>query len=620
MKPNIERQRLGDLFTFKNGRAFKKEEWSTTGLPIIRIQNLNSKDAPFNYFAGEFSESILVESGDLLFSWSGTVGSSFGSHIWNGEEGVLNQHIFKIGLRDTISKRYAFHGLRYITAEIEQSVNGAVGLVHITKEKLNEFTLPVPSLPEQERIAALLDEAFEGIATAKANAERNLHSASALFKSGFDRIVSQREYAGWRKTTVAKLAALRKGAIRTGPFGSQLLHSEFVDEGIAVLGIDNAVANEFRWGKSRFITPEKYKRLERYRVHPGDVLITIMGTCGRCAVVPDNVPTAINTKHLCCITLDRQKCLPEYLHAYFLHHHLAQEFLAKHAKGAIMAGLNMGLIEELPVWLPPVEQQREMVVILKSLGEETQRLASTYERKLIALEVLRASLLHQAFSGELTRRSRQSAVVPLPTTISGITTTDLHAGILATAYDLHEKSNLQKYFGHVKAEKIAHMVEAHLGIDLARTPIKDAAGPNDYPHLLKVEHRARKAGYFNFERTPSGGYRVKKLRQFDRLLARTCEGLGERKHAVEQLLELMLPMTTQQAEICATVYAAWNNLLLDGQKPTDDEIVFESRENWHSAKLNIPREKFFAAIEWLREKDVVASGRGNKVSAKSGKK
>ena len=81
MKKAWSTKRLGDLFVFKNGRAFKKEEWTTKGLPIIRIQNLNSEDAPFNYFAGEYGQDILVEPGDLLFSWSGTVGSSFGSHL-----------------------------------------------------------------------------------------------------------------------------------------------------------------------------------------------------------------------------------------------------------------------------------------------------------------------------------------------------------------------------------------------------------------------------------------------------------------------------------------------------------------------------------------------------------
>lgn len=272
---------------------------------------------------------------------------------------------------------------------------------NISQLKIRNTLIPVPPLTEQQRIVAVLDEAFDGIATAKANAEKNLQNARELIGIGFQSITESLDRAKWPILQVEALAASHKGAMRTGPFGSQLLHSEFVDEGIAVLGIDNAVANEFRWDRRRYITEEKYQEMGRYRVFPGDVLITIMGTCGRCAVVPDDIPLAINTKHLCCITLDREKCLPEYLHSYFLHDLTARDYLTVHAKGSIMAGLNLGIISELPVRLPSLEVQAEIVKRFAGLSEETQRLESIYQRKLTALDELKKSLLAQAFGGAL---------------------------------------------------------------------------------------------------------------------------------------------------------------------------------------------------------------------------
>ncbi|HYR26929.1 MAG TPA: restriction endonuclease subunit S, partial [Thermoanaerobaculia bacterium] len=157
------------------------------------------------------------------------------------------------------------------------------------------------------------------------------------------------------------------------------------------------VANEFRWAQRRFVTEAKYRKLARYTVKPGDVLITLMGTCGRCAVVPDDIPVAINTKQLCCITVDREKCLPEFLHSYFLLHPIARRYLRQTAKGAIMEGLNMGIIKEMPIPLVPIELQERYRGILENLS----RVKTAARRSAAELDALFASLQHRAFRGGL---------------------------------------------------------------------------------------------------------------------------------------------------------------------------------------------------------------------------
>ncbi len=176
-----------------------------------------------------------------------------------------------------------------------------------------------------------------------------------------------------------------------------MIYSEFVDEGVVVLGIDNAVENSFAWKQARFITEAKYKQLERYRVFPDDLIITIMGTLGRCAVVPKNIPLAINTKHLCCITLDQSKCLPTYLHSCFTGYPDVLQQLGASERGAIMDGLNMGLIKDITISLPPLALQQKFAQIV----QKHERLRAQQREAARQAEGLFQALLHRAFRGEL---------------------------------------------------------------------------------------------------------------------------------------------------------------------------------------------------------------------------
>lgn len=474
----------------------------------------------------------------------------------------------------------------------------------LNQASLREIPVPLPAVAEQQRIITILDKAFEGIVMAKANAEKCRRNAHELVSAGYQEITGGYDSSTWPTVRVADLAASRKGSMRTGPFGSQLLHSEFVEEGVAVLGIDNAVANEFRWDRRRYITEEKYQQLARYRVLPGDVLITIMGTCGRCAVVPEDIPLAINTKHLCCITLDRDRCLPEFLHGYFLHDPRARQYLHEHAKGSIMAGLNMGIISELPVRLPSLAQQAEIVERFDSLRSECLRLSGIQQRKLLALDELKKALLQQAFTGQLTSTKHTSvALQPALQT----TTPEFAANVISIAYALHEREQRERTFGRVKVQKVLHLAESIAKIDMGRQPMRDAAGPNDFQHMLKAEEWARAHNFFEMVKR-DGGYDFKKLRAFDDYLSRARLALAPCLPQLEGVIDILVPMDKKEVEVFATVHAAWNNLLIDGAEVTDGAIVSAAREGWHADKLDIPEDKFQEAIALIRKKDLIPDG------------
>lgn len=168
-----EETEIGNLCDLINGRAFKKTEWSETGLPIIRIQNLNKPDAIFNYFSGELDPKHKVSPGTVLFAWSGTPGTSFGAHEWKGEVGALNQHIYKIEFNeDLVNKRFFKYSINQKLNELIGSAQGAVGLRHVTKGTFTATKVAFPPLNEQTRIANKLDSLLAQVITAQTRLEK----------------------------------------------------------------------------------------------------------------------------------------------------------------------------------------------------------------------------------------------------------------------------------------------------------------------------------------------------------------------------------------------------------------------------------------------------------------
>lgn len=377
-------------------------KFAREGVPFLRAQNLVngtvSVSADPLFISEEVHDALnrsKIRPRDILISIAGTIGRAAVVPD-DAPEMNCNQAVAIVRPSSSIDSRYLLHWLSGTDAFSQVSKSKVTGVIsNLSLGQIGLLSVPLPPLDEQRRIAEILDKAD----AIRRKRELALDLADEFLKSAYVHTVGHLNpaHGDWEPFTIEQLAEDRKGSIRSGPFGSALRHGEFVEQGIAVLGIDNAVQNRFAWGGRRFITEGKYEQLRRYTVFPNDVIITIMGTTGRSAVVPEDIPDAITTKHLATITCDTSLIHPEVLSFAIHSDPMIIQQIRSHNKGAIMDGLNLGIIRKLVINRPPMEEQLRFVSILRKIRSMNERT----DKPELNGESLFDSLSQRAFRGEL---------------------------------------------------------------------------------------------------------------------------------------------------------------------------------------------------------------------------
>ena len=341
---------IGEICNLLNGRAFKPEDWEDVdsgGIPIVRIQNLNNSDSAFNYFTGEVSERNTINNGELLFSWSGSRGTSFGAHIWRGGKAVLNQHIFKVGF-DAIraTKMYLLHALNKAVTEVEENLHGGVGLVHITKGNLEKIEIPLPPLEVQKEIVAEIEGYQKVINGARAVLD-NYHPHIPI-------------HPDWPIQTF-DVAPFQ---IIDGDRGINYPNKEdFSSSGHCLfLNTKNVRFDGFKFDDVEFISAEKDRALRKGKLERGDVLLTTRGTIGNTALYNASVKfenIRINSGMLI-FRPDTTKLSSSYLFHFFQsdNFRLQREAIVS---GAAQPQLPIRSLTEAKIPLPPLATQQAIV-------------------------------------------------------------------------------------------------------------------------------------------------------------------------------------------------------------------------------------------------------------------
>jgi type I restriction enzyme S subunit len=377
MKNGWQTRRLADfalvVSTGPFGSILHKSDYVEDGVPLVNPINIVGERIvpnPLKLISGVTKRRLsnyVLKEGDVVVGRRGEIGRC--AVVGSNENGwVCGTGSFFVRPLQTLNPQFLAHLIRAdaYREKLEQLSTGAT-MKNLSNAALGDLAISVPSVPEQRRIVGILNEAFEGIAAAKANAEKNLQNARAIFESHLQSVFTQRG-PEWVEKPLGEVCTLQRGFD---------LPTHLRQEGRVPLVTSNGITDTNNVWKVK---------------GPG-VVTGRSGSIGNVFFIKDDFWPLNTTLYV----KDFHGNDPAFIYRL-----LIQFDLGKHATGAGVPTLNRNFVHYKPVRIPvDISVQRALTEKLNDLESETKRLADIYHRKLTVLEALKKSLLHQAFSGKL---------------------------------------------------------------------------------------------------------------------------------------------------------------------------------------------------------------------------
>jgi type I restriction enzyme S subunit len=399
--------RINDLIEINYGKGLKESDRKPGAIPVYGS----------NGIVGSHNIA-LTEGSSIIIGRKGSVGAVHYSSTacWPIDT------TYYVDKFNGLNHRFVMYALRLLDL---CALDTSTAIPGLNRNDIYAQKMPLPPVDEQKRIVTKVEELLVQVNAAKDRLakvsmilrrfrqavlaaacsghltadwrNKELHSNSSNQPlDGNEDLPSS-----WSWRSIRDLASSKKGSIQSGPFGSNLLHSEFQPTGILVIGIDNILDGKFSFGKQHRITHQKYELLKKYAARPLDVLVTVMATVGRCCVVPSDIETAIITKHVYRITADHTVVNPYYLMQCIRGCPAVLAQVQSEIQGVTRPGINGAILKQINIPLPPVSEQHEIVRRVEALF----KLADAVEKRLAVAtaraEKLTQAILAKALRGEL---------------------------------------------------------------------------------------------------------------------------------------------------------------------------------------------------------------------------
>ena len=373
------RVKLGEVATYVNGYAFKPSDWSGKGRPIIRIQDLTGNSYQANRYEGDCDPKYNVYAGDVLISWS----ASLGVYVWDGEEAVLNQHIFKVVFdKAEVDKSFFIHQVERILNNASNEAHGAT-MKHLTKPVFDALPFNLPAIEEQRKIAAVLDKVSGLIAMRK----KQLQKLDDLVKSRFVEMfgtIRDNQFGCEIKTLQDVCEQIKDGTHQTPTYTEDNIN------GYKFLSSKDVTTGKIDWTHLKYIPEELHNELyARIAPKKGDILLAKNGTTGIAAIVDKD---EIFDIYVSLALLRPVEINSVYLWAAINSVETKQQFDSS-LKGIGVPNLHLSEIKKARIIVPPMKAQEQFAAFF----EQTDKSKLTIQQSLDKLELLKKSMMQKYF-------------------------------------------------------------------------------------------------------------------------------------------------------------------------------------------------------------------------------
>ena len=401
--------KLKQLGSYINGYAFKPEDWSDSGKPIIRIQDLTGSFSNPNYFSGTIDNRYLITKGDILVSWAATLDA----FIWSNEDGWLNQHIFKAVPDSCMNSRFFYWLIKVAMDNMNNDNKHGIVMQHVTVGLFGNFLVGVPSYSEQQKIANYLDKVCGEVDEMIALQEQMIEELKAYKQS----VITEAVTKGLNPNVPMKDSGInwigeipehwnlihffKTNWIRARLGWKGLKADEYTETGYPFLSAFNIINDKLVWEDLNFINQERYDESPEIKLSIGDLLLVKDGAgIGKCAVV-DELPFGEATVNSSLAVVSPNRVIVDtHFQYYYFKSAIFQNTIWLLKIGMGVPHLTQENMRDIIIPNPPLSEQQFIASYLDTKCAEIDDLIALKQTKIEELKEYKKSVIYEYVTGK----------------------------------------------------------------------------------------------------------------------------------------------------------------------------------------------------------------------------